>query len=231
MFKFAAMRQPTEEPSEVAAVMPSEAAPAGVHAAKQARSQRKHDALLQAGRRLLDTQDLGSLSVAQLTRDAGMAVGSFYSRFEDKDAWFAALLRCTGDAVMLDSQALLQSARWKRASDARKVALIVQHIVGIHRQHRGIFRAALSDATLAARHAAPMHAYGRQLAEAVHQALAARLRRVPVAQRRLRVGIALQIVYGMLVNAVLRDPGPIALDDPHMERELTRVFLDTVRLA
>jgi AcrR family transcriptional regulator len=231
MFNFAAMRQAVEDPHATDSVASSEPAQAGVRSAKQARSQRKHDALLQAGRRLLDSHDLGSLSVAQLTRDAGMAVGSFYSRFDDKDAWFAELLRCTGDEVMLDTVALLQSVRWKRASDARKVALIVQHIVDIHRQHRGIFRAALSDATPAARHAAPLHAYGRQLAEAVHQALAGRLQRVPLAQRRLRVGIALQIVYGTLVNAVLRDPGPIALDDPRLERELTRVFLDTVRLV
>ena len=74
---------------------------AGVHAAKQSRSQLKHQALLQAGRRLLHTQDLGTLSVAQLTRDAGMAVGSFYSRFEDKDAWFAELLRVTGEQAYL----------------------------------------------------------------------------------------------------------------------------------
>ncbi len=80
-------------------------------------------------------------------------------------------------------------------------------------------------------HGMPLHAYGRQLAEAVHGSLAPRMHKVPQAQRRLRVGIALQIVYGTLVNAVLRDPGPIALDDPRMERELTRVFLDTVRLG
>ena len=231
MFKFPVIRPATDDPRDAGATAHSASIPAGVHSAKQARSQRKHDALLQAGRRLLDTHDLASLSVAQLTRDAGMAVGSFYSRFADKDAWFAELLRCTGDAVLLDSQALLRSVRWKRARDARKVALIVQHIVDIHRQHRGIFRAALSDATLAARHGAPLHAYGRQLALAVHQALAERLQKVPPAQRRLRVGIALQIVYGVLVNAVLHDPGPVALDDQRMERELTRVFLDTVRLG
>jgi len=231
MFNFAAMRQAVEDPHATDSVASSEPAQAGVRSAKQARSQRKHDALLQAGRRLLDTQDLASLSVAQLTRDAGMAVGSFYSRFADKDAWFAELLRSTGDAVLADTQALLRSPRWQRAGDARKVALIVQHIVDIHRRHRGLFRAALSDSTQAALHAMPLHAYGRQLAEAVHASLAARMLKVPTAQRRLRVGIALQIVYGTLVNAVLRDPGPIALDDPRMERELTRVFLDTVRLG
>jgi hypothetical protein len=53
---------------------------------------------------------------------------------------------------------------------------------------------------------------------------------VPVRQRRERVGIALQIVYGTLVNAVLHDPGPVALDDPRMAGELTRVMLHMLRL-
>jgi AcrR family transcriptional regulator len=226
-FEFVAMRHSLDGRDSSAAVVA--AALPGVRSAKQARSLRKHHALLQAGHRLLAAQDLASLSVARLTREAGMAVGSFYSRFADKDAWFAELLRSTGEAVLLDTQRLLGSAHWQRAGDARKVALIVQHIVGVHRQHRGIFRAALSDASRA-KHGQPVHAYGWQLAEAVHGSLAARMHEVPPAQRRLRVGIALQIVYGTLVNAVQRDPGPIMLDDARMERELTRVFLDTVRL-
>jgi AcrR family transcriptional regulator len=202
----------------------------GVRTAKQSRSQLKHQALLQAGRRLLDTQDLGTLSVAQLTRDAGMAVGSFYSRFEDKDAWFAELLRVTGDEVLRDTQALLASARWQRATDERKVALVVRHIVAIHRTHRGIFRAAHLDSARSTLYWPQLHAYGRRIGDAVCRALAAHMQRVPPAQRRLRVGIALQLVFGTLVNAVLHDPGPIGLNDARMERELTRVFLHSVGL-
>jgi AcrR family transcriptional regulator len=205
-------------------------AASGVRTAKQSRSLLKHQALLQAGRRLLDTQDLGTLSVAQLTRDAGMAVGSFYSRFEDKDAWFAELLRVTGDEVLRDTQALLAGARWQRAPDARKVALIVRHVVAIHRTHRGIFRAAHFDSARSTLYWPQLHAYGRRIGDAVCDALAVHMQRVPTARRRLRVGIALQLVFGTLVNAVLHDPGPIGLNDARMERELTQVFLHCVGL-
>ena len=136
-------------------------------------------ALLEAGRRLLDTQDLGTLSVAQLTRDAGMAVGSFYSRFEDKEAWFAELLRVTGDEVLADTAALLAGVRWQRACDARKVAMIVRHVVDIHRTHRGIFRAAHFDSARSQLYWPQLHAFGWRLADAVHQALCAHMRRVP----------------------------------------------------
>jgi AcrR family transcriptional regulator len=202
----------------------------GVHAAKQSRSQLKHQALLEAGRRLLDTQDLGTLSVAQLTRDAGMAVGSFYSRFSDKDAWFAELLRVTGEQVLADTAALLASARWLGASNERKVALIVRHVVDIHRTHRGIFRAAHFDSARSQLYWPQLHAFGWRLADAVHQALYTHMRRVPARQRRFRVGVALQLVYGTLVNAVLHDPGPLKLADKLIEAELTRVFLGVLRL-
>ena len=183
----------------------------------------------EAGRRLLDTQDLGALSVAQLTRDAGMAVGSFYSRFEDKDAWFAELLRVTGERCCDDTAGLLGSAALARASNERKVALIVRHIVDIHRAHRGIFRAAHFDSARSSLYWPQLHAYGRRIADEVHLALAAHMPSVPARQRRLRVGMALQLVYGTLVNAVLHDPGPIRLADARMEKELTRVFLGAVR--
>jgi AcrR family transcriptional regulator len=202
----------------------------GVREAKQSRSLLKHQALLEAGRRLLDMQDLGTLSVAQLTRDAGMAVGSFYSRFEDKDAWFAELLRVTGEQVLADTAAMLAGARWQRATNERKVALIVRHIVDIHRRHRGIFRAAHFDSARSSLYWPQLHAFGRRIAEAVHQALSSHMPRVPSPQRRYRVGVALQLVYGTLVNAVLHDPGPIALADKRMESELTRVFLGALRL-
>lgn len=224
------MRRESESTFTFSAMQAGVRVSKGVRAAKQSRSQAKHQALLEAGRRLLDTHDLAALSVAQLTRDAGMSVGSFYSRFEDKDAWFAELLRVTGEQALQDTQALLVGARFQRADDAHKVALIVRHIVAIHRAHRGIFRAAHSDSARSQLYWPQLHAYGQRLADAVFQALALHMHRVPAAQRRLRVGIALQLVFGTLVNAVLHNPGPIGLHDKRMETELSRVFLATVQL-
>ena len=208
---------------------PSPPPPRGVRVAKQSRSLLKHQALLEAGRRLLDANDLATLSVAQLTRAAGMSVGSFYSRFEDKDAWFAELLRVTGEQAMQDTQALLVGPRFARADNARKAELIVRHVVDIHRRHRGIFRAAHSDSARSRLYWPQLHAYGQRVADAVYQALAPHLLQVPAAQRRLRVGIGLQLVFGTLVNAVLHNPGPIGLHDKRMEAELSRVFLGALQ--
>jgi AcrR family transcriptional regulator len=203
----------------------------GVHLAKQARSRAKQRALLLAGRRLLAAHELAALSVAQIAAEAGVAVGTFYARFADKDAWFGEVLQEVGDEVLVEVQALLGSARWRRAGAARKVDLIVQHLVDVHRRHRGLMRAALGDAAQASRFGLPLHGYGRRIADAVHAALVGHLVGVPPAQRRERIGIALQLVYGVLVNAVLRDPGPLALDDPRLPRELADAFRAAARIA
>ncbi|HOW48201.1 MAG TPA: TetR/AcrR family transcriptional regulator [Rubrivivax sp.] len=205
---------------------PDGAPPApGVHAAKQARSRAKQQALLQAGRRLLAAHDLAALSVAQIAREAGVAVGTFYARFADKDAWLAELLQQVGGEVAAEFRLLLAGARFARAPAARQVDLVVGLLVEVHRRHRGLMRAALGDAAQASRFGLPLHGLGEHIADAVHAALAA----PPVP--RARIGIALQLVYGVLVNAVLRDPGPLRLDDPRLPRELAGAFRCAARIA
>jgi AcrR family transcriptional regulator len=212
------------------AARPPPAPHPGVHVAKQARSRAKQRALLQAGRRLLATHELAALSVAQIAAEAGVAVGTFYTRFSDKDAWFAELLHEVGDEVVADMQALLDSERWARAGAARRVDLIVRHLVDVHRRHRGLMRAALGDDAQASRFRLPLHGYALRIADAVHAALAEHLPGVPPARRRERIGIALQLVFGVLVNAVLRDPGPLRLDDPRLPRELADAFRAAARV-
>jgi hypothetical protein len=39
----------------------------------------------------------------------------------------------------------------------------------------------------------------------------------------MRVRFAMQMVFGMLVNAVLNNPGPLPLDDERLPGEMTRM--------
>ena len=56
---------------------------------------------------MLKTHDLPGLSVAQVAAAAGVAVGSFCSRFDDKNALFAELARQAALAAVADLQHLL----------------------------------------------------------------------------------------------------------------------------
>ncbi len=60
--------------------------------AKQARSRETRDRLLLAGRQLLDQGVFEQTTIAGLAQIAGCSVGSFYSRFPDKEAFYQAVM-------------------------------------------------------------------------------------------------------------------------------------------
>src|SRR5216684_6970119 len=64
---------------------------AGVRQAKQGRSRAKHDSLLAAGLRLLETESFHGMTVGRIASEAGCSVGTFYARFADKDAFLTAV--------------------------------------------------------------------------------------------------------------------------------------------
>src|SRR5262245_18528357 len=71
----------------------------------QSRSQKTRDRLLAVGFKLLRRKDFDALSVADIARAAGCAVGSFYQRFFDKDQYFYAQseMRRAQSAAQLDA--------------------------------------------------------------------------------------------------------------------------------
>lgn len=59
----------------------------GVKAASQARSRATRDALIEALERLLRDRPLEKISIQELAKEAGCAVGSVYRRFDNKDSF------------------------------------------------------------------------------------------------------------------------------------------------
>lgn len=200
----------------------------GVRQVKQQRSLQKQQALLAAGHRLLKTHDLASLSVAQVAASAGVAVGSFYARFDDKNAWFAELCRSAGHTAFHELSELLTSPAMRRARPPRQVALLMDWLVQVHRDHQGTFRAAVSDPARTHLYWGPLMRLCHRVVEQVYAVLAPQLSGLSPALRRRRVAFAFQMVFSTLVNAVLHDGGPVRLHDPALARELARSFMAAV---
>lgn len=66
---------------------------------KQSRAIRTREKLMQALERLLRSQEFENISVQDIAREAGVAVGSVYSHFGDKNAFLEALLSFWRDQV------------------------------------------------------------------------------------------------------------------------------------
>ena len=189
--------------------------------AKLARSRATRDALVRAGRNLGEIKDFDELSVAEIAAAAGCSVGSFYSRFSDKDGFFRALV---GDADRRE-EADAQPADPKQAIDAMLADVIGSTVAG-YRRRRGLIRAAIRRSMTEPALWEPYRRRGHQHADR----LVARLKRARPNDPHLeqRVRFACQMLYGTLNNAVLIAPGPLQLDDAALEAELLRAFRLTI---
>lgn len=115
----------------------------GVRAPRQARSQETLDRFVQATTELLDERPFEEITVADIVQRAGRTVGSFYARFEDKQAVLHLLLGRMHERARDITRAFCDPVRWEDASVGEFVAESVRLNVQAYRRAGPLFRAAL----------------------------------------------------------------------------------------
>lgn len=198
---------------------PPDSAPRFSLPVKQNRSQKTRDRLLAAGFKLLRRKDFDQLSVADIARAAGCAVGSFYQRFFDKDQYFSAL------AELRRMQSHGQLEAWYQGS---KLGSIVERAIerelGFVLDHPDFWRAALRRGVTDPAFWEEFRKLGRlsvdRFLETYAGLLARKLRDEEVAQIRF----AFQMVRGTLNNTLINQPGPLGLEDAGFRRQIERAF-------
>ena len=188
---------------------------------RQERSLKTACALIEAGRTLLFGHALDDLSVEMVCERAGTTVGAFYGRFENKHAFFVTLQRIH----VIQTEALLFELLHKRkARDDDLEALcqeMVDTAVGPFRNNVGVLRASLQHTQDGMWQ--PFKALGDRFRTALSARLSPHLSHIPPRQRELRIRFAYQALAGTLVHSALNNPGPLALDDDALSRELIRM--------
>lgn len=189
---------------------------------RQRRARETEHALLSAGRQLLAERDFAAVSVAQIAAACQVSVGAFYGRFRDKMAFFDALRA----SVMEESDAsvarYMAEHRWQEAPTHQIIEKTLRFMVNGCRNNRGVIRASLKHATTHPEQWLPHQKNGQDLIERLVILLVPRLSG-PAEDAELRVRFAMQMVFGTLVNAVLNNPGPLALDDDRLPGEMARL--------
>ena len=178
--------------------------PAGTQP-KQARSKARRQALLEYGVRLFNERGLDDVSIQDIMQALGFSTGSFYSYFADKTEYFVAVqanVATAQDALAVQIFAKDQIAPLDLAA---RLHLCVDFAIAYFRTHTGLVRAALSYER---RIPAGWQPNRRTTAAITAQATADL---APVDAQKLK--IAIQLAFGLLVNAVLHDPGPMRLQD------------------
>ena len=194
----------------------------GVTPAIQARSQATFDALIQAGRKVMGAKDFEAVRVDEIVRTAGTSVGAFYGRFANKEVFFSAIQEITVSSIESAMGALLARPSVGQAGDDEFLTAIARFWVGFYSTHRGLYVASFKHSRTRPGAWTPFKRLGRNLGSMVIKELAPRLQRLGKPRSEREIRIAFQFVNGLLVNAVVNDPGPLSLDDAEMERSVAR---------
>ncbi len=113
---------------------------------KQARSAATLRRIIEAAHNLLDHRPFADLTVAQIMEGAGMSVGSFYARFENKAALLPYLYAHYDQGLGETSRAALDPEAWRGVSLPPRVQRLVSLSAAAYRATRGLWRAILGHA-------------------------------------------------------------------------------------
>lgn len=189
---------------------------------RQRRAKETEQALLTAGRELLAQRDFASVSVAQIAAACQVSVGAFYGRFRDKMAFFDALRTLVMEETDASVARYLNEGRWAETPPRQIVEKTMRFLLTGCHNNRGVIRASLKHATTRPEEWLPHQKNGQEIVDRLVALLVPRLPGPPE-EAEQHVRFAMQVVFGMIVNAVLNDPGPLTLADERLPVELTRM--------
>jgi AcrR family transcriptional regulator len=217
-------RHPKADPAAAVAVP----ALRWVRPPQQARSQETLDRILDAAEALVREKGFDDTPVAEIVRRAESSIGSFYSRFPDKDSLLHALFERFHEQAIATADDALDPARWRGAPLADIVAAVVRFLAEIYREQRGLIRAFAIR-----RHVDATYQLRRErLSQHVSAGLSALL-----LERRAEIGhpdparaaaFGLTLVFGALDSTMLfgeMRSGAFALSDSDVAAEITRAYL------
>jgi AcrR family transcriptional regulator len=108
---------------------------------QQVRSQATRERILRAAERLLRSHLFEDISVRQLVAEAGVSIGSFYNLYGEKDALLPDLYARHCREMIDELEAIAQPTRWADASLTQLVRAVVERVVAIYAEQRGLMRA------------------------------------------------------------------------------------------
>lgn len=196
----------------------------GVAPIRQARSGATYWSLIETGRAALENQSFGSTTIAGLARSAGTSVGAFYGRFENKDAYFAAIQETVVAEVAEDVRRRFDKLDAAGGGAIEFLELLAEILASIFRDNKGLYRSAFKHSRAAADVWTPFKRLGWAIASMSAAKIVPRLEAMgrPATEREVR--IAIQFMNGLLVNATINDPGPVHLEDAELVPSLKRML-------
>ena len=116
-------------------------APEGPRPPRQKRSEATLARILEAAGRLLAARDIEAVTVEDIAREAGVSVGSLYTRFRSKDELLTHLLDAIQRRQVTELETLLAPERWDGVGLAARLDWLVDALRDSARASPGLIRA------------------------------------------------------------------------------------------
>ena len=134
--------------------------------------------IYEAGWMALNDADHEDVSIVHVAKTAGVSIGAFYRRFPDKASFLEFTVGNRLNYASERTAKALEPHRWRRASNAKVVAGIVEHlVVAMHGDMRGAVRTAFRRRGPGRDEHCPLRNYQTVVADASVALLLERLRR------------------------------------------------------
>lgn len=181
-------------------------ATSGVLKTKQKRSRASRDAFIESGIVLLNQMRFADLKINDLAQHCNRSVGSFYKRFEDKDAYFRALQATTVERnkQLVDSR--LNAETLAKLDRMQVLDELVDTLSDIFAgETRGILRESLLRILEPVDGWAPMRASGRDVQQRIVDRLKSEFIELGEAETERKLRFCYQIIAGVLQNDLVND--------------------------
>lgn len=192
--------------------------------AYQERSRRQRDRLMKAGERVFAESGFWQAHVADIAKRAGCSVGSFYRRFQDKEAFFFALqsdMAAHGEANIVkffadpacQTEPLMEVFRRLTRNSAR----VMKGIEGYYR--------ALFELSLRGRDVWPLMRRV-EIIEAAQVVDLLRARGIDMDPGKQDAAhLAIRMMHGQIISNILHGPGPYSIEDPRLHEQLALMLV------
>ncbi|MCG8491943.1 MAG: TetR/AcrR family transcriptional regulator [Sneathiellales bacterium] len=197
----------------------------GVKPALQGRSKHRRDELIHAGMKLLCEKSMNDISIIELTAACGYSVGTFYSRFEDKQSFFRAIQETAITHRLELFEAEFSDPKWKTASPEEIFAHLVNNTVDfIDGSWRGVVKESILGSCTNTEIWEPLRLGGRKISNVIVDLLEPHFLDDNPEESRDSVKFGMQMFFGTIVQAALNNPGPVRLEDKQFRENLTRML-------
>jgi len=195
----------------------------GVFPARQKRSVRIRDSFIEAGVDALNDSRLRDLTVAELCHRSGNSVGAFYTRFQDKDAYFRALRGYTIDSHDREAKSRFNIDTLKDCDATETLEKLVDLMVDIFTgRFRGVLRESLVLILEPDDPWAPMRGSAMKLVSILEESLVDKFPVNTTAETNIQCRFCFQIVVGTLQNDLINDYHVFSTKDDSLRNGLKK---------